>query len=240
MSLTNKFSEEEVNALFSRVAPKYDVMNNFVSLGVQNIWRQRFIHQLKLTPQSTCLDLCCGTADSTIALAKRVKLAVGLDFNADMLKLAQKKIKQKNLQPKIRLVQGDAMKPPFAPNTFDCITICFGLRNVPDAGKTLQAAYRLLKPGGQMAILEMSQPTQPLIKKAWRGYFKLFPYFAKLTKAHVGDYQYLSKTSQAFLTAEQLKKLLESSGFTQVKVTPLTLGVGAIHIGLKPLDAPSK
>lgn len=125
------------------------------------------------------------------------------------------------------------MNLPFAANSFDCVTICFGLRNVPDASKTIQESYRVLKPGGQFAILEMSQPTNPVIKLGWQGYFKVFPYLAKLTHSNVKDYQYLSRTSKEFLSAEQLKKLLEQNNFTQVAVTKLTFGAGAIHLARK-------
>lgn len=233
MSLTNKVPEEKVNELFSRVAPKYDVMNNVVSLGIQNLWRRQFLKSLKINSQAQCLDLCCGTADSTIDLAQRAKFTVGLDFNAQMLKIADQKVKARNLQPKICLVNGDAMDLKFAPETFDDVTICFGLRNVPDAGKTISESYRVLKPGGKLGILEMSQPTNPIIKVGWRAYFKIFPYFAHFACSEVADYQYLSQTSKEFLTAAQLKKLLKQKGFTQVVVKKLTGGAGAIHIATK-------
>lgn len=231
--LTNKVAEKDVNDLFTRIAPKYDLMNNLISLGVQKHWRRLFLKKLTINKHDQCLDLCCGTADSTIALAKRAKLVTGLDFNQKMLALAQDKVKKKHLQAKIKLVRGDAMKLPFAANSFACVTICFGLRNVPDASKTITEVYRVLKPGGQFAILEMSQPSNALLKVGWRAYFSLFPYFAKITKRQVADYQYLSKTSQEFLTAEQLKKLLEQNHFTQTAVTKLTGGIGAIHLAVK-------
>lgn len=234
MVLTNTTSEKEVHDLFTRVAPNYDKMNNFVSLGVQNKWRKVFLQKLNLKASDHCLDLCCGTGDSTIALAKRTKNVIGLDFNEKMMTLAKPKIKKANLTNKISLVKGDAMSLPFAKDSFDCITICFGLRNVPDAGKTIKEAYRVLKPGGQFAILEMSQPTNLFIKLGWLAYFKVFPYFAKLTKSRVKDYQYLSKTSKAFLSAAALKKLLEQEGFRKVMITKLTFGAGAIHIASKP------
>ncbi|WP_416038212.1 bifunctional demethylmenaquinone methyltransferase/2-methoxy-6-polyprenyl-1,4-benzoquinol methylase UbiE [Lactobacillus crispatus] len=231
--LTNKVPEQDVHDLFTRVAPKYDLMNNIVSLGIQKSWRKKFLRQLDLNKNSICLDLCCGSADSTIDLAKKAKLVTGLDFNQEMLKIAQKKIRQKQLQTKIKLIAGDAMNLPFAANSFDCVTICFGLRNVPNAAKTIQESYRVLKPGGQFAVLEMSQPTNALVKLGWQAYFKIFPYFSKLTHGNIKDYQYLSKTSKEFLSAEQLKKLLEQNGFTRVAVTKLTYGAGAIHVGRK-------
>lgn len=236
MVLTNTTSEKEVHDLFTRVAPNYDKMNNFVSLGVQNKWRKVFLRKLNIKASDHCLDLCCGTGDSTIALAKRAKSVIGLDFNEDMMALAKPKIKKAHLEKKISLVKGDAMSLPFADNSFDCITICFGLRNVPDAGKTIREAYRVLKPGGQFAILEMSQPTNSIIKLGWRAYFKVFPYFAKLTNSQVKDYQYLSKTSKAFLSSAALRKLLEQKGFIRVSITKLTFGAGAIHIAYKPIS----
>ena len=240
--LTNKVPEQDVHDLFTRVAPKYDLMNNIVSLGIQKSWRKKFLRQLDLNKNSICLDLCCGSADSTIDLAKKAKLVTGLDFNQEMLKIAQKKIRQKQLQSKIKLIAGDAMNLPFAANSFDCVTICFGLRNLTNLFlgnlqhllvKTIRESYRVLKPGGQFAVLEMSQPTNALVKLGWQAYFKIFPYFAKLTHGNIKDYQYLSKTSKEFLSAEQLKKLLEQNGFTRVAVTKLTYGAGAIHVGRK-------
>jgi demethylmenaquinone methyltransferase/2-methoxy-6-polyprenyl-1,4-benzoquinol methylase len=233
MTLTNKTPETEVHDLFSRVAPKYDLMNNIVSLGVQKHWRQVFFKKLQVKKTDRCLDLCCGTGDITIGLAQRAATVVGLDFNQQMLTLAQQKIAAAHWQGSIQLVQGDAMQLPFRDQSFDCVTIAFGLRNVPDAGKTIAEAYRVLKKGGKFAVIEMSQPTNPVIKKAWQGYFKVFPYFAKLTKAPVADYEYLAKTSAAFLSARALKQLILAKGFRQVEVSKLTFGAGAIHLAIK-------
>lgn len=233
MVLTNKTSEKEVHDLFTRVAPHYDKMNNVVSLGIQNKWRKIFLQKLSLKENDHCLDLCCGTGDSTIALAQRTKSVIGLDFNEKMMALAKPKIKKNHLTKKVQLIKGDAMSLPFKDSSFDCVTICFGLRNVPDAGKTISEAYRVLKPGGEFAILEMSQPTNPLVKFGWLVYFDIFPYFAKLTHSQVTDYRYLSQTSKAFLSATALKRLLEQKGFEKVMITKLTFGAGAIHIAYK-------
>lgn len=236
MTLTNKVPENEVNHLFSRVAANYDLMNNVISLGVQNIWRQEFLKQVRAKPQAECLDLCCGTGTSTFALSKKFRLVTGLDFNQEMLARAKEKAKKHHLQAKVKLVQGDAMHLPFADNSFACVSICFGLRNVPDAAQTIAEAYRVLQPGGQFLILEMSQPTKPFIRLAWQKYFCLFPYLANLVHSKVADYQYLSRTSQEFLTAVQLKKLLEQQGFAQTAIKRLTFGAGALHSGFKPCD----
>lgn len=233
MSLTNRVSEEEVHNIFSRVAPKYDVMNNIISLGIQKKWRRLFLDTLNPENQNNFLDLCCGTGDSTIDLLKKGDRVVGLDFNEPMLKIAKRKSKEKKLDESIDWVKGNAMDLPFRDDAFDLVTICFGLRNVPDARQVTSEVYRVLKPGGCFAVLEMSQPTNPVIKLGWNLYFKLFPYFAKLTRNKVADYRYLSKTSKNFFSAVQLKELMEEKGFKDVSVTKLTWGVGAIHIGQK-------
>lgn len=233
MVLTNKTPEKKVYDLFTRVAPNYDRMNDLISLGVQRRWRRIFFKMLGAKKSDRCLDLCCGGGELTIGLAERAATVVGLDFNESMLRLAEKKIMALGLQGSIQLVQGDAMKLPFRDESFDCVTIGFGLRNVPDAGRTVREAWRVLKPGGKFGILEMSQPVNPLVQAGWRTYFRLFPYLAHLTGASASDYRYLARTSREFLTAVQLKELLLKSGFRKVKVEKLLLGAGAIHIGIK-------
>lgn len=158
---------------------------------------------------------------------------IGLDFNQEMLDLAEQKIRQQDLQKEIQLKQGDAMELPYPDQSFDIVTIGFGLRNVPDANQVLKEIYRVLKPTGKVGVLETSQPTNPLIKLGWKSYFKLFPSFAKLLGANVSDYQYLSHTTAKFVSAEHLKAMLIKNGFKNVHVDKLNLGAGAIHIGIK-------
>lgn len=231
--LTNKSPEKTVNGIFSRVANKYDIMNDIISLGIQRKWRHTFLKKLTIQKGMRCLDLCCGTGAVTLSLARKTNFVVGLDFNFNMLKIAQKKIKESGLQGRTKLIKGDAMNLPFKNGVFDVVTIAFGLRNVPDAAKTIAEAFRVLKPNGKLAILEMSQPTNPVIKLGWSYYFKIFPYFAKLTQNRIEDYRYLAKTSAEFLSAERLKSLLIKKGFKRVEVTKLTWGVGAIHLAIK-------
>lgn len=236
MSLTNKVPEKDVHDLFTRVALHYDQMNNLISLGTQKGWRKKFLKELKVALGEFALDLCCGTGDITIALAKQVGPSgnvIGLDFNQEMLDLAEQKIRQQDLQKEIQLKQGDAMELPYPDQSFDTVTIGFGLRNVPDANQVLKEIYRVLKPTGKVGVLETSQPTNPLVKLGWKSYFKLFPSFAKLLGANVSDYQYLSHTTAKFVSAEHLKAMLIKNGFKNVHVDKLNLGAGAIHIGIK-------
>ena len=151
MTLTNKVPEKDVHDLFSRVAPNYDKMNDLISLGTQRLWRKKLFKKLQVKPGDFCLDLCCGTGDLTIALAKQVGPSgnvVGLDFNEDMLRLAYDKVLTAGAEKEIQLRQADAMNLPYEDSSFDIVTIGFGLRYVPDAYQVLREVYRVLKPGG--------------------------------------------------------------------------------------------
>ena len=233
MVKTNKLlNEHQVNALFSRVAPHYDLLNNVISLGTQKLWRHEMVNQLQVKATANALDVCCGTGDLAIELAKRIPNGsiTGIDFNHKMLKLAFEKTK---MIGNLVLVQGDAMHLPFDDNTFDIVTIGFGLRNVPDADQALREIYRVLKPGGQFANLEMSQPTNPMVKFGWKAYFNIFPVMASIAGGNYRDYQYLKKTSQQFVSAHQLARMMKAAGFKEVHYQPLNFGAAALHFGNK-------
>lgn len=233
MAQTNHLkNESEVNEMFTRVAPHYDRLNNVISLGTQKAWRKKLFAGLEFRPNISALDICCGTGDLTISLAHRMPQGevTGLDFNKAMLEIAKKKAYGiMNLS----LVQGDAMDLPFPDNSFDIVTIGFGLRNVPDADKALAEIYRVLKSNGQLGILEMSQPENAIVKVGWNAYFKLFPYVARLAGGKVQDYQYLQKTSQQFVSAKKLVAMMKNAGFHQINYVPLNFGAGAVHFGIK-------
>lgn len=240
MTLTNHHSEHEVNQMFTRLASRYDLMNDVVSLGTQRQWRKKFFRQLPVFEGADSLDLCCGTADLTIKLAQLAGprgRTVGLDFNAAMLAGGEAKIRQADLSKDIELVQGDAMSLPFGDNQFDFVTIGFGLRNVPDANQVLKEAARVLKPGGYFACIEMSQPTNPVVRLGWKAYFNAFPLLAKVFGGSYQDYTYLKETSMQFVSASKLKQMMEEAGMIDVKVTPLNFGAAAIHVGKKALPS---
>ena len=149
------------------------------------------------------------------------------------MSLAEKKIRANDVEKEIQLHQGDAMDLPFPDNSFDQVTVGFGLRNVPDANKVIREAYRVLKPGGKFGSVDMSQPTNPVVKVGWETYFKIFPQFARIFYATSKEYDYLANSSKKFVSAQKLKEMFEAAGFKDVQVTKLNLGAGAIHIGTK-------
>ena len=236
MVKTNQHSEKEVQQLFSRIAPQYDSLNDVISLGLQKTWRQKLWRRLSIRDDFHCLDLCCGTGDLTIQAAQQLGpkgLVVGLDFNQEMLNIAQQKIQQAAVSVPVKLQYADVMSLPFAEQSFDIITIGFGLRNVPDAERVLRESYRVLKPGGQFACLEMSQPSTAVIKIFWQLYLKIFPRLAQICGGNYRDYQYLQTTTQSFLSAPQLLQLLQKVGFQHCNYTQLTWGAAALHLGRK-------
>lgn len=233
MTKTNHLkNEKEVNQMFSRVAPHYDRLNNVISLGTQKLWRKKLLAGLEYKPGCHALDVCCGTGDLAIALASRLPQGrvTGVDFNQEMLAIAAKKARA---MPNLILINGDAMHLPLADKSFDLVTIGFGLRNVPDANQALAEIYRVLKPGGQLGVLEMSQPTNALVKVGWHVYFKAFPYLARLAGGRMKDYQYLQQTSQQFVSATTLAKMMQRVGFKNVNYQPLNWGAAALHFGIK-------
>ena len=183
---------------------------------------------------SKALDVCCGTADWTIALSEAVGSkgqVTGLDFSENMLEVGkQKTASLENIQ----LVHGDAMNLPFDDNSFDYVTIGFGLRNVPDYLSALKEMHRVLKPGGMVVCLETSQPTLPLFKQIYSLYFKfVMPIFGKMFAKSKEEYEWLQQSTFNFPDKQTLKGLFFEAGFNDIIVRSFTGGVAAMHLGYK-------
>ncbi|MDQ7938595.1 demethylmenaquinone methyltransferase [Lactiplantibacillus sp. WILCCON 0030] len=227
-----------VHGLFDTIAPNYDRMNNIISLGTHRHWRKQTMAQISLAPNAQALDLCCGTGDWTIAIAKELGPTgevIGFDFSAPMLKIAQQKVTQAKLTDRVWLRRGNAMHLPFKTNSFDLVTIGFGLRNLPDKRQALAEIYRVLKPGAQLVCLETSQPDQPVIKPVWQWYFtKVVPFFGRIFAHQYQEYSYLQETTRHFVSYQQLVILFEQAGFEGVHYERFNFGAAAAHFGIKP------
>lgn len=228
----------DVQAIFDKIAPEYDKMNNIISLGTHKQWRQKVMAQLQLPTSARILDLATGTADWAIALAQSSDPStqvIGLDFSSEMLAIGQKKVDASDVARRITLVQGDAMATPYEDNQFDVVTIGFGLRNLPDTQAGLAEMYRILKPGGQLVILETSQPDNALIRPVWRLYFaKIMPLFGKVfAKGKYDEYKYLDQTTENFVGYKQLAQMLTQTGFQKVRYDRFNFGAAAAHYASK-------
>lgn len=228
--------EERVHHVFEKIYGNYDKMNSVISFQQHLRWRKDTMKKMNVQKGSKALDVCCGTADWTIALADAVGEkgeVIGLDFSKNMLKIGEQKVKEMNLK-QVKLVHGNAMELPFPDNTFDYVTIGFGLRNVPDYLQVLKEMHRVVKPGGLAVCLETSQPTMIGYKQAYYFYFRfIMPIFGKIFAKSYKEYSWLQESARDFPGMKELARMFENAGFDQVSYKPYTGGVAAVHIGEK-------
>lgn len=226
--------EERVHEVFESIYKKYDKMNSIISFQRHIAWRKDTMKRMNVQKGDHALDVCCGTADWTIALGEAVGKdgkVFGLDFSKNMLSVGQEKVKT---YPQIELIHGNAMELPFEDNKFDFVTIGFGLRNVPDYMKVLEEMHRVLKPGGKVVCLETSKPTALGFKQLYYLYFKhIMPLFGKLFAKSYDEYSWLQESTMSFPDKKELAKMFEKAGFRKVEVKSYSGGVAAMHLGVK-------
>ena len=226
--------EEKVHDVFEKISADYDKMNSVISFNQHKKWRDDIMRRMAVRKGARALDVCCGTADWTIALAKAVGASgevTGLDFSESMLEAGKDKVKP---FPNISLIQGNAMELPFPDETFDYVTIGFGLRNVPDYEQVLSEMKRVLKPGGMIACLDTSHPELPGYKQLFRFYFKfIMPIFGKLLAKSYREYSWLQESAEEFPGMKKLAELFANVGFKNVSYKSYSGGAAAGHVGFK-------
>jgi demethylmenaquinone methyltransferase/2-methoxy-6-polyprenyl-1,4-benzoquinol methylase len=226
-----------VAEVFHSVAGKYDVMNDLMSMGIHRLWKRFTIDCSGVRAGHKVLDLAGGTGDLTAKFSRLVGdkgQVVLADINAAMLNVGRDKLRDSGILSNVEYVQANAEALPFPDNTFDIITIAFGLRNVTDKDKALASMYRVLKPGGRLLVLEFSKPGNELLSKAYDLYsFHLLPKIGKLVANDSESYQYLAESIRMHPDQETLKTMLENAGFEQTTYHNLTGGVVALHRGFK-------
>ncbi|HYK72497.1 MAG TPA: demethylmenaquinone methyltransferase [Pseudoneobacillus sp.] len=231
--------EQRVHHVFEKIYDNYDKMNSVISFQQHVRWRKDTMKRMDVKPHSKALDVCCGTADWTIALAKAVGPkgeVFGLDFSENMLKIGHKKVDELGLE-QVELIHGNAMELPFDDHTFDYVTIGFGLRNVPDYMQVLREMNRVLKPGGMAVCLETSQPTMIGFKQLYYLYFRfIMPTFGKIFAKSYKEYSWLQESARDFPGMKELAKMFENAGFKEVFYKPYSGGVAAVHIGIKEVQ----
>ncbi|WP_062201191.1 demethylmenaquinone methyltransferase [Massilibacterium senegalense] len=229
--------EERVHHVFETIYNRYDFMNSVISFQRHKSWRKDTMKRMNVQPGQQALDVCCGTADWTIALADAVGKSgkvYGLDFSENMLKVGDEKIEELGLS-QVTLLHGNAMELPFDDNTFDFVTIGFGLRNVPDYMQVLREMTRVVKPGGKVICLETSQPTMPVFRQFYYAYFSyIMPVLGKIFAKSYDEYSWLQESAKDFPGQKELEKMFEQTGLVDVVVKPYTGGVAAMHMGTKP------
>ena len=231
--------EQAVQAMFTAIAHRYDLNNSLLSLGLHHFWKRRAVRMSGAAAGATVLDLCTGTGDLAVLLARQVGSegrVIGLDLNDRMLAFGRRKIEKIGIS-NIALLTGNAESLPFCDRTFHAVTVAFGIRNVTDLQAALREMHRVLKPGGRAVCLEFSRPTSSPLRKLYDYYsFTLLPRIGRLVaRDQTGVYHYLPASIRAFPDQERFRELFLEAGFSPVTYRNLTGGIVAIHVGVKPL-----
>ncbi len=221
--------------MFDNIAARYDLLNHVLSLSIDKGWRKKVVKMASEGEPKLILDVATGTADLAIALKNAAPDKItGIDISAGMLEVGREKIEKKGLSKLISLEQADSENLPFPDNTFDAITVAFGVRNFENLKKGLSEMQRVLKPGGRLLVLEFSQPRKFPFKQIYNFYFKnILPTVGKLISKDSRAYTYLPESVQAFPYGEAFMKIMSECGYQKGRRIPVTFGIATIYEGLK-------
>ena len=244
-TIDSEEKEGRVGAVFDSVAGKYDLMNDVMSAGIHRAWKNWYVWQTGVKPGEAVLDLAAGTGDITLRLAKRMRgkgagadiegRLVSSDINAAMLKIGEERLTNKGWLKNLEFVIANAEALPFADNSFDLITMAFGLRNVTHQDKALAEMARVLKPGGRVLVLEFSRPKNAVINRFYDWYsFTFLPKMGALIAKDADSYQYLAESIRMHPPQEELKAMFAAAGLSDCEYQNLSNGIVAIHKGVKP------
>jgi len=222
--------------MFDNIAPWYDFLNHFLSLGIDISWRKKAIASLRDLQPKMILDVATGTADLAIEANRQLSpdKVIGIDIANEMLEVGRKKLKNKHLSGKIELLLGDSENIAFPDNTFDAVTVAFGVRNFENLEKGLTEMLRVMRPGGKVAILEFSRPTLFPFRQLYNFYFKNFlPVIGRMTSKDPKAYSYLYESVQAFPDGKNFADVLKNIGYQFITYKSLTLGICTLYLAEK-------
>lgn len=228
---------QQVAQMFDSIAPRYDFLNHFLSLGIDKRWRKKALKELAPFAPQHILDIACGTGDFAIAslrLKPQPHKITALDLSQKMLAVARKKAAAHHLTTKIEFVQGNSENLPFENATFDALTVAFGVRNFEDPAAGLAEMARVLKPGKPAVILEFSQPEKFPMRTLYGFYFRgILPFWGRLISRHQSAYSYLPESVYAFPQGEEFLRYMQNAGFEKTTQKRLSFGVASIYFGKK-------
>lgn len=228
--------KEQVADMFNDIAFRYDFLNRFLSAGIDVRWRKAALKQLKSINPKRMLDVATGTADVAIMATTTLnpEKIIGIDISDGMLQLGRKKVEQKGLSNIIELQNGDSETINFLDNTFDAVTVAFGVRNFEHLEKGLAEILRVLKPGGKLVVLEFSKPKAPVIKQFYNVYMKVVaPAMGKLFSKNRNAYKYLDESIKKFPESKNFTQILDSLGYRNTYCKPQSAGICSIYCGEK-------
>jgi demethylmenaquinone methyltransferase/2-methoxy-6-polyprenyl-1,4-benzoquinol methylase len=235
--VSRREKRHRVAHVFDSVATRYDLMNDLMSGGIHRLWKRFAVARTGLRPGQAALDVAAGSADLSMALARRVGpsgCVVVTDINANMLCLGRDRLIDAGLVANVDFVLADAEALPFRSETFHCVTIGFGLRNVADKASALRSMYRVLRPGGRLLVLEFSTPHLGSLTPLYDAYsLRVLPWLGELVADDAASYRYLAESIRRHPDQESLRSLMEQQGFERCRYYNLTAGIAALHIGFR-------
>lgn len=232
----NRSKKDQVADMFNQIAFRYDFLNRFLSGGIDIYWRKKAISELRTLKPKKVLDVATGTADVALMTMKYLtpEKIIGIDISTGMLELGRKKIAKAMLNDRIELLEGDSETINFPNNTFDAVTVAFGVRNFEHLHKGISEMLRVLKPGGKLVVLEFSRPKSKGFKGLYKIYMNLVaPGIGKMVSKNRAAYQYLNDSVQAFPEGNDFLKILQETGFTNTYLKTLSLGICTIYCGTR-------
>ncbi|MEA1786960.1 bifunctional demethylmenaquinone methyltransferase/2-methoxy-6-polyprenyl-1,4-benzoquinol methylase UbiE [Arenibacter sp. GZD96] len=232
---SNSSKKSQIAQMFDTISGNYDGLNRVISFGIDIKWRNRVVAIIKKKQPQRILDVATGTGDLAINLVKTgAEKIVGLDISKGMLEISKKKIDKKGLETTIEMIFGDSENIPFPPNSFDAVTVAFGVRNFENLEVGLTEILRVLKPTGVLVVLETAVPTKTPFKQGYAIYTKyLLPFIGKLFSKDRAAYAYLSESAASFPHGETFNNILKKIGFIGVENKPQTFGVASIYVATK-------
>jgi demethylmenaquinone methyltransferase / 2-methoxy-6-polyprenyl-1,4-benzoquinol methylase len=225
---------EQVEQMFDNISPKYDLLNRLFSLGIDQGWRRKVVRMLGREPVEHLLDVATGTADLAILGATKAKRVTGVDISEGMLGHGRTKVAKRGLEQRIVLQRADSESLPFADNTFDAVTVAFGVRNFEHLEQGMREMQRVLKPNGRLFVLEFSKPMKAPMKQLFRFYFhRVMPAVGRTVSKDSAAYTYLPKSVDAFPEGQAFLDILAKAGLREGKAEPLTGGIATLYTGRK-------
>jgi demethylmenaquinone methyltransferase/2-methoxy-6-polyprenyl-1,4-benzoquinol methylase len=233
---TSSAKHEQVRSMFNTIAPKYDLMNRLMTFGIDKRWRSITVKTLKKAGVQNVLDIATGTGDLAIKLAKEIDGShiTGIDLSEGMISVGKTKVEQAGLSNRITLATADALQMPFADNSFDAITVAYGVRNFEHLDKGYAEMLRVLRPGGMLCVLELTPPSSPIVKPFYAAYTRgIIPVVGRLLSNDKRAYTYLPESIAAVPARQDMLNLMSKAGFSDTTYRSFTFGVCTLYTALK-------
>lgn len=226
----------KIEGMFDSIAPKYDLLNHLLSAGVDRSWRRRLVGSIAVIKPSRVLDIATGTGDLALLIASKIDGVdvTGADISEGMLSVARKKCEARGMSDRVSFAREDALGLSFDDGSFDGVTVAFGVRNFENLEQGMSELLRVLSQGGKLAVLELSMPSNKLLRGMYRLYFaNLLPFIGRLTSKNPTAYRYLYESVEGFTKPAEFVELLQRCGYSDCKVEPLTFGIATLYTAQK-------